>query len=153
MRKLASMMAISGLATLSAFTAAEANSDTMRAMIARHAADNQVPFALANAMVRIESRYNPQARNKANLGLTQISHRTARGLGYGGSAAGLFNADTNLKYGIKYLAMAYRLAGGNVCGTVMRYQSGLGATRMNKANRVYCAKVNALIGKGEDSES
>lgn len=153
MRKLASMMAVSGLASLSALSGAAANSDGMRTMIARHAADNNIPYALADAVVRIESRYNPNARNKANLGLTQISHRTARGLGYGGSAAGLFHSDTNLRWGIKYLAVAYRMSGGNICGTVMRYQSGLGATRMNGANRVYCAKVQALIGKKTAAES
>ncbi len=125
--------------------AAVASPEAYRAMIARHASANNVPFALADAVVRIESRYNPAARNRANLGLTQISHQTARGLGYRGSAAGLFNAETNLAFGIKYLGMAYRMAGGNVCGTIMRYQSGLGATRMSGANRVYCGKVQALM--------
>ena len=118
----------------------------IRPLIARHAAQNNVPPALADAVVRIESRYNPAARNRANLGLTQISHRTARGIGYGGSAAGLMDADTNLRFGIKYLGMAYRMARGDVCGTIMRYQSGLGARRMSGANRTYCSKVRAIIG-------
>lgn len=126
--------------------AASASEGAVRPLIAKHAAANNIPVALADAVVRIESRYNPRARNRANLGLTQISHRTARGIGYAGSAAGLFEADTNLRYGIKYLAMAYRMAGGDVCGTVMRYQSGLGARRMNGANRAYCGKVRALMG-------
>jgi len=121
-------------------------SETLRPMIARHAAANHVPAALADAIVRIESRYQPRARNGANLGLTQISHRTARGIGYGGSAAGLFDADTNLRYGIKYLAMAYRKAGGDTCRTVMYYQSGLYARSMNGANRTYCGKVRAILG-------
>ena len=127
-------------------SAAIANEGAVRPLIAKHAAANNIPVALADAVVRIESRYNPRARNRANLGLTQISHRTARGIGYSGSAAGLFEADTNLRFGIKYLAMAYRMAGGDVCGTVMRYQSGLGARRMNGANRAYCGKVRALMG-------
>lgn len=126
--------------------AASASEHAVRPLIAKHAAANKVPAALADAIVRVESRYNPRARNRANLGLTQISHQTARGIGYSGSAAGLFDADTNLRFGIKYLAMAYRMSGGDVCGTVMRYQSGLGATRMNGANRAYCGKVRALMG-------
>ena len=125
---------------------ANAGEGMLRPLVAKHAAANNVPVALADAVVRIESRYNPRARNRANLGLTQISHRTARGIGYSGSAAGLFEADTNLRYGIKYLAMAYRMSGGDVCGTIMRYQSGLGARRMNGANRTYCGKVRALMG-------
>ena len=124
---------------------ASAAPDAYRDAIVRHAANHNVPFALANAVVRIESRYNPNARNRANLGLTQISHATARGLGYSGGAAGLFNPETNLTWGIKYLGMAYKMAGGNICGTIMRYQGGLRATRMTGANRTYCAKVQALM--------
>jgi soluble lytic murein transglycosylase-like protein len=134
------------IAGCAASAPARAEEASVRPMIARHAAANNVPVALADAVVRVESRYNPRARNRANLGLTQISHRTARGIGYSGSAAGLFHADTNLRYGIKYLGMAYRMARGDICGTIMRYQSGLGATRMNGANRAYCGKVRALMG-------
>ncbi|MCA0423579.1 MAG: lytic transglycosylase domain-containing protein [Proteobacteria bacterium] len=121
-------------------------SEQIRPLIARHAQANNVPVALADAIVRIESRYNPGARNRANLGLTQISHQTARGIGYTGTAAGLMHPDTNLRYGIKYLGMAHRMSRGDICGTVMRYQSGLGATRMNAANRIYCGKVRAIMG-------
>ncbi len=28
------------------------------------------------------------------------------------------------RYGMKYLAMAYKMAGGDTCRTVMKYQSG-----------------------------
>ena len=118
----------------------------VRALIAQHAAAYGVPFHLADAMVKIESRYNPKARNGVNLGLGQINLRTAQGLGYKGGAAGLFDANTNLTYSIKYLAQAYRLARGEVCGAITRYQNGFGATRMNGANRAYCSKVKAHIG-------
>lgn len=141
MNLLVAALAFAGLAAPAA-----AEDAGIRPMIARHAAANNVPVSLADAVVRVESRYNPRARNRANLGLTQISHQTARGIGYSGSAAGLFHADTNLRYGIKCLGMAYRMAGGDVCGTIMRYQSGLGARRMNGANRAYCGKVRALMG-------
>lgn len=137
--------AIVAAAAIGAALPAAAAPDAYRDAISRHAASNNVPFALANAVVRVESRYNPNARNRANLGLTQISHATARGLGYSGGAAGLFNPETNLTWGIKYLGIAYKMAGGNVCGTIMRYQGGLRATRMTGANRAYCAKVQALM--------
>lgn len=126
--------------------AAPAGSDGLRALVARHAAANGVPFALADAVVRIESRYNPRAAHAGNFGLMQIRHQTARGVGYSGGAAGLLDAETNARYAMKYLGQAYRLAGGDTCRTVMKYQSGHLATRMSGANRTYCAKVRSISG-------
>jgi soluble lytic murein transglycosylase-like protein len=120
-------------------------SGAYRELIARYAAVHGVPFGLADAMVRVESRYQPGARNGPNVGLTQINPRTARGLGFQGSAAALFEPATNLNYGIKYLAQAYRLAGGDTCGTVLRYQAGHGARSMTGAARVYCSKVKTIL--------
>eukprot|EP01042_Synura_sphagnicola_P035059 gene35059-44926_t len=71
--------------------AAPAGSEGLRALVARHAAANGVPFSLADAVVRIESRYNPRAANAGNYGLMQIRHQTARGVGYSGGAAGLLD--------------------------------------------------------------
>lgn len=118
---------------------------TVRDMIARHAAANGVPFKLADAVVRIESRYNPRVSNGGALGLMQIKPATARGVGFGGSASALYNAETNVTYGMRYLAQAYRMSGGDVCGTVMRYQSGHYANHMNAANRAYCSKARAIM--------
>lgn len=123
---------------------APAGSSGLKALVARHAAANGVPFGLADAVVRIESRYNPRASNAGNYGLMQIRHQTARGMGYGGSAGGLLDAETNVRFGMKYLAQAYRLAGGDTCRTIMKYQSGHMAVRMSGANRTYCAKVRTI---------
>ncbi|WP_376986573.1 transglycosylase SLT domain-containing protein [Bosea sp. R86505] len=124
--------------------AAPAGSEGLKALVARHAAANGVPFSLADAVVRIESRYNPRAANAGNYGLMQIRHQTARGMGYTGGAGGLLDPETNARYAMKYLAMAYRAAGGDTCRTVMKYQSGHMATRMSGANRTYCAKVRTM---------
>jgi soluble lytic murein transglycosylase-like protein len=121
-----------------------ARAATVRPLIARHAAAHGIPVSLAEAVVRIESRYNPNARNGPHMGLTQINHRTARSLGYTGAPAGLLEADTNLRYGMKYLGEAYRLAGGDTCGTILRYQAGLRAERMTRAAQTYCGKVKIL---------
>jgi len=126
--------------------AAPAGSEGLRAMVARHAAANGVPFALADAVIRVESRYNPRAAHAGNFGLMQIRHQTARGVGYAGGASGLLDAETNARYGMKYLGQAYRLAGGDTCRTVMKYQSGHMANRMSGANRTYCAKVRSISG-------
>ena len=120
----------------------------IRARAAHHAASHGVPAKLADAVIKVESRYNPRAANAGNYGLMQIRLQTARGVGYSGGAGGLLDAETNLRYGMAYLAMAYRAAGGDICGTVMRYQSGLGARGMSGANRAYCAKVRQYIAQG-----
>jgi soluble lytic murein transglycosylase-like protein len=104
---------------------------------------------LADAVIRIESRYNAGARNGPNLGLTQLNFRTAQSLGYTGEASGLFDAETNLRFGLKYLAQAYQLAGGDLCGAVLRYQGGHRAVTMTNASRAYCAKVKTIIAKAE----
>jgi soluble lytic murein transglycosylase-like protein len=94
------------------------------AMIARHAAANALPAELMHRVAIRESRYNPRARNGGNLGLMQIRHATARGVGYTGPAAGLLDPETNLTYAVRYLAGAYRAAGGNAGRAVSLYASG-----------------------------
>lgn len=127
--------------------AAPAGSDGLKALVARHAAANGVPFSLADAIVRVESRYNPRASHAGNYGLMQIRHQTARGMGYSGGAGGLLDAETNARFGMKYLALAYRAAGGDTCRTIMKYQSGHMAQRMSGANRTYCAKVRTITAR------
>ncbi|MCZ8042160.1 MAG: lytic transglycosylase domain-containing protein [Beijerinckiaceae bacterium] len=127
--------------------AVPAGSEGLKALVARHAAANGVPFSLADAVVRIESRYNPRAANAGNYGLMQIRHQTARGMGYAGPAGGLLDPETNARYAMKYLALAYRAAGGDTCRTIMKYQSGHMATRMSGANRTYCAKVRTITAR------
>ena len=117
----------------------------MRDLIAHHAAANGVPYKLADAIVRIESRYNPRVSNGGAVGLMQIKPQTARGVGFAGGASALYDANTNLTYGMRYLAQAYRMSGGNICATVMRYQSGHGAKHMSGANRAYCSKANSIM--------
>jgi soluble lytic murein transglycosylase-like protein len=51
-------------------------------------------------------------------------------MGYSGSAAGLLDPETNLTYGVRYLAGAYRAARGNHGRAVGYYASGYrGAAR------------------------
>jgi soluble lytic murein transglycosylase-like protein len=127
--------------------AAPAGAEGIKAIVARHAAANGVPFSLADAIIRVESRYNPRAAHAGNLGLMQIRHQTARGMGYSGGAGGLLDAETNARFGMKYLAEAYRMAGGDTCRTIMKYQSGHMATRLSGANRTYCAKVRTITAR------
>ena len=110
-------------------------------LIARHAAENGLPFALADAVVRIESRYNAKIIHAGNYGLMQIRPQTARGVGFTGASSALLDPDTNLHFGLRYLAAAYKLADGDTCRTLMRYQSGIASKQPNAANRAYCARA------------
>jgi soluble lytic murein transglycosylase-like protein len=94
------------------------------ALIARHAAANNVPEDLVRRIIKRESRGNPRVVSAGNYGLMQIKLPTARSMGYTGSAAGLLDADTNMTYAVKYLAGAYRVAGGNSNLAVHYYAAG-----------------------------
>ena len=93
-------------------------------LIAKYAAYYEVPETLVRRVVKRESNFNPRARNRVYWGLMQIRHDTARGMGYGGSAQGLLDAETNLKYAVKYLRGAYIVADGNHDLAVRYYARG-----------------------------
>jgi soluble lytic murein transglycosylase-like protein len=108
-------------------------------LIAQHARANGIPVELARAVVKHESGFNAAATGRAGeIGLMQIKLSTARGLGYKGSAKGLYDPATNLRWGMKYLGQAKKLAGGSECGTLSRYNGGHGTKRMIRG---YCSKV------------
>ena len=69
-------------------------------------------------------RHRPGARNGPYYGLMQILPATARGMGYRGTPGGLLDAETNLKYGVKYLRGAYMVADGNQDAAVKWYSRG-----------------------------
>ena len=78
-------------------------------IIDRYASTYGVPVSLANAVIRVESNYRPDVRGRAGeVGLMQIKPATARMMGYSGSTDGLFHPETNIKFGMKYLAKAHR---------------------------------------------
>ncbi len=103
---------------------AHAHDGAFDAAIARHAAANGLPVELVHRVVKRESGYNPRAQNRGALGLMQIKYQTARGVGYTGSPSGLMDPETNLTYATRYLAGAYRAAGGNQNRAVALYASG-----------------------------
>jgi soluble lytic murein transglycosylase-like protein len=95
------------------------------ALVATHASANAVPEALVHRVIVRESRYQPRLIGRGGtIGLMQIKLATARGLGYTGDAEGLRDPNTNLTYGVKYLAGAYRVAHGNHNRAVHYYASG-----------------------------
>ncbi len=115
-------------------------------LIRKAAAKHGVPVKIARAVVEVESNFNPRARGSAGeVGLMQIKPATARGIGYRGSTRALYDPETNLEWGMKYLAGAHERAGGDVCGTILRYNAGHYAKRMNPVSRRYCSKVKRIM--------
>jgi soluble lytic murein transglycosylase-like protein len=126
-------------------TSAEAPpADPLHGLVQEYAALSGIPTGLAHAVITIESRYNPAARNGPHFGLMQLNVATARSMGFAGEPTELLDPATNLRFGMAYLAGAFRLAGGDTCGTIMRYQGGHRATRMSAHAAKYCARVKAI---------
>lgn len=101
-----------------------APSGKLQELIHKYATLYNVPEALVHRVVKRESRYNPNAYSRGNYGLMQIRYNTARGLGYTGTPAGLFDAETNLKYAVKYLRGAFMVAENNHDNAVKLYARG-----------------------------
>jgi soluble lytic murein transglycosylase-like protein len=115
-------------------------------LIKKAAAKHGVPVKIAKAVVQVESNFNPRARGSAGeVGLMQIKPATARGLGYRGSTKALYNPETNLEWGMMYLAGAHKRANGDLCGTILRYNAGHFAKRMNPVSKRYCSKVKRIL--------
>lgn len=93
-------------------------------LIAKYAALYEVPESFVRRVVNRESTFNPLAYNRGHWGLMQIKHATARGMGYDGPANGLLDAETNLKFAVKYLRGAWMVADGNEDQADKLYQSG-----------------------------
>jgi soluble lytic murein transglycosylase-like protein len=93
-------------------------------LVARHAAANNLPESIVRRIIKRESGGRAHVISKGNYGIMQIRLGTARAMGYRGTAAGLLDADTNMTYAVKYLAGAYRTAGGNADRTVRYYAAG-----------------------------
>lgn len=102
----------------------QAARDNIDALIEQHAKAQGVPASFVHQVVKRESNYNPKAKGGSALGLMQIKPATARGLGYQGEASGLFDPGVNLRYGIAYLAGAYKAAKGDIARAYSYYNRG-----------------------------
>ncbi|EJF81060.1 lytic transglycosylase domain-containing protein [Bartonella doshiae] len=116
------------------------------ALIQKFANKYKVPVNLAHAVVSVESNYKARTKGAAGeIGLMQIKPSTARGLGFNGSVQDLYDPAINLEYGMRYLARAYKLSGGNTCGTILKYNAGHAAKKMNSISAKYCLKVKTYL--------
>ena len=121
---IAAAIAVSAVSVVHASAQPASNHPDLDALVSKHAAANGIPESLVRRVIHRESRGDPRVISKGNYGLMQIKLATARGLGYRGTAAGLLDADTNMTYAVKYLANAYKVAGGNPNRAVALYAGG-----------------------------
>src|ERR1700744_2269581 len=134
---------LAAMALLPSSQGAHAQRAQYEAMIATHAKANLVPEALVHRVIARESKYQAKLLGSGGaIGLMQIKIATARALGYTGDAEGLRDPDTNLKYGVRYLAGAYRAAGGDHDRAVKYYAAGYYLTaKQQRLEHLQQAKV------------
>ncbi len=117
------------------------------ATIDREAKRAGLPSEIAEAVAHTESSLDPSRIGAdGEIGLMQVLPSTARMMGFSGSLVDLAVPDTNIRYGVTYLARAYRLAGGDLCTAAMKYRAGHGETRFSYLSVDYCRKVRARLG-------
>lgn len=116
------------------------------AIIAREAASAGIPRELVQAVMTVESRFDPGAVGAdGEIGLMQIMPGTARMLGFSGSLAELADPQINIAYGTAYLAGAWRLANHDICTASMKYRAGHGETQFSFRSVDYCIRVRAEL--------
>lgn len=120
--------------------------------LVRAALRHGLPPAIAQAVAFIESRNDSNAVGAdGEIGLMQILPTTAAMLGHKGPLHELFEPETNIDYGVLYLAKAWRLASGDLCRALMKYRAGHGEERMSALSLRYCNRARAYLAAAAPS--
>lgn len=123
--------------------------ESYRALARAEALRQGVPFPLVDAVMRVESGYDPRALGASGeIGLMQLMPGTAALLGFTGTLSELAEPAANIAIGTRYLAQAWRLARKDICTTVMKYRAGHGEERFSRRSIDYCARVRAHLRAG-----
>ena len=96
----------------------------LRRLINKYADLYEVPRALVHRQIIRESTHRPRAINRPYYGLMQILPATARSMGFRGKPSDLLDAETNLKYAVKYLRGAWLISDGSFDTAVKHYSRG-----------------------------
>lgn len=105
-----------------------------------------LPEEVAHAVMEIESNFQPSVMGgDGEVGLMQVLPSTARLLGFAGTNDDLAKPETNLRYGVRYLSQAWKLAGQDLCTTVMKYRAGHAETRFSYLSVNYCVRARAIL--------
>jgi soluble lytic murein transglycosylase-like protein len=117
-----------------------------QALIRQEAERNGLPPDIADAVAAIESGYDPAAVGAVGeMGLMQVRPETAVMLGFTGNLSELARPDVNIHFGVTYLSQAWRLAGGDLCRTLMKYRAGHGEEAMSPLSVLYCGRARAYL--------
>jgi len=116
--------AIAAINTREGMETSPVGREKLSTLISKYSQMYEVPEDLVHRVVQRESRYVPSAFNRGHYGLMQIKHATARSMGFDGPASGLFDAETNLKYAVKYLRGAWLVADNDRDNAVRLYARG-----------------------------
>ena len=111
-----------------------------RENVERWAAEYGVPRELVFAVIKTESRFDPNAlSNVGAVGLMQLLPSTAdeiaRKLGI--TEYDLYDADTNVRLGTYYLAYLFRNTGSSWKNAVAAYNCGIGRVKLWLADKSY----------------
>jgi soluble lytic murein transglycosylase-like protein len=96
----------------------------LRTLVNSYADHYEVPRSLVHRVIQRESDYRPRARNGPYYGLMQILPATARNMGFQGQPNELLDAETNLRWAVKYLRGAWLLSDGDEADAVGWYARG-----------------------------
>ncbi|MBV9079007.1 MAG: transglycosylase SLT domain-containing protein [Methylobacteriaceae bacterium] len=119
---------------------------TFLPLIAAEAKAHGLPPEVADAVARIESGYNSSAiGGSGERGMMQVMPPTAALLGFKGTLAELADPATNIRLGVAYLADAWKLSGGDLCRTLMKYRAGHGQERMSALSVEYCRRAKSHL--------
>jgi soluble lytic murein transglycosylase-like protein len=119
---------------------------TYLSIIQREAASAGLPVQIADAVAQIESGYNPSViGGVGEIGLMQVRPATAAMLGFKGTPAELAQPEVNIRYGVRYLAEAWRLSNGDLCRALMKYRAGHGSETMSPLSVTYCSRAQAVL--------
>ena len=96
----------------------------IRGLVNKWAAHYSLPRSLVHRIIQRESDYRPAARSGPYWGIMQILPATARNMGMEGHPRQLLDADTGLKYSLRYMRGAWMLSGGDERVAVQWYARG-----------------------------
>jgi len=112
------------------------------ALVRQEAERGGLPPDVADAVATVESGYRTGAVGRSGeIGLMQVRPETAALLGHRGGLTNLFDPETNVRFGVMYLAQAWRLADGDLCRALMKYRAGHGEERMSPLSVIYCRRA------------
>ncbi|WP_349631446.1 transglycosylase SLT domain-containing protein [Bradyrhizobium sp. BR 10289] len=137
-------VATAGIARAPELGAAETSASRaeIRRLVDSETGKANLPADLADAVIFVESGYNSSVVGSVGeVGLMQVRPETAAMLGFRGTAEELAKPDINVHYGVLYLSRAWRLSGGDLCRTLMKYRAGHGEESMTPRSQVYCNRA------------